>query len=295
MTESAAKPPTVCANCGSDDIGRYCSVCGQENVASARPLRDMAHDLLEDLLRVDAKLWTTLAALARYPGRLTLEYLQGKRVLRVSPLKLFLSLVFLQVVLRSFAPGWFDQSALDSQSQALQRGAAILAGVLPARTPSPDATPQPAPGEEKHWEACQDVLRRQEKAEQERARKAWLTGNATTVALLRIPLYALLFAALTRRQKRFYAEHLIFTLHLQSAILLIETAGAVGAGLSLPLASFAATVGTLFYAFRACGTVYQEKRARTIVMVALFFLLGQIADGIAGVGAGIVYRLMPEG
>lgn len=256
-------------------------------------MRDIVKDLLEDLLRVDARLWTSLADLARHPGRLTLEYLQGKRVLRVSPIKLYLSLVFLQMVLRSFAPGWFDPRALESQSQALQRGAAMLAGILPERPPA--ATPSPTdPEEARHWEACRDILREQQGAEQERARRAWLTGNATTIALMRIPLYALLFAAFTRRQKKLYVEHLIFTLHLQSAILLIETAGTVAGGMGLPLASFAATIGTLVYAFRASGAVYREKTGRTLVMTGLFFLLGQLADGIAGAGAGIIYRLMPE-
>lgn len=294
MTEP---PPPACANCGCTELQRFCPRCGQENEPSALPLHHVMRDVLEEFLRFDAKLWTTLSTLMRQPGRITREYLQGRRACWVSPVKLFLALIFVQVLLRSFAPGWFGAGDLERQSAGLRKGYAMLGALLP-RSAAPDDAP-PAAKTAPRTDGCQDAvneaLQKRSRREQERNRTAWLTGNATTMALARVPLFAALFAILYRRQSRYYIEHVIFTLHLQSAVTLIDTAGAVGGGMGLPIAGFVANLAALVYAFRAFQEVYRDKRPRTIVATVGFFLAGQVLDTVAGVGAGVIYRLVPPG
>ena len=293
-------PTSLCPNCESPHVQRFCPVCGQENTPSALPLHHVIKDVLEEFLKFDAKLWTTLATLMREPGRITREYLQGRRARWASPIKLYVSLIFVQAVLSTFLPRQFATD-LSHQVTGLRQGDTMLSNLLPWWTAPRTAPVEPLedtdrddPEARTHLKNCQDVLDKQQKDAQDRSRRAWLTGNTTTVALLRIPLYALLFALFHKRQRRYYIEHVIFALHLLSAAALIELAGDLGGALKIPLAGTAAICGTLFYAYRASHCVYDERRGRTIAVVVGFLVLGVLIEQLAGVGAGIIYRLTPR-
>lgn len=85
---------TACLNCGTVLIGRHCYQCGQAAHVH-RTLRAFFHDLLHGVFHFEGKIWRTLPLLAWRPGRLTREYVQGRRASYVSPIALFLFVVFL--------------------------------------------------------------------------------------------------------------------------------------------------------------------------------------------------------
>lgn len=86
-------PPTgadVCAVCGESLVGPYCHACGERR---ARPEDEsLAHFLREQFAEVtsaDGRLWRSLRALA-VPGKLTAEYVGGRRGLYLRPVRLFI-------------------------------------------------------------------------------------------------------------------------------------------------------------------------------------------------------------
>ncbi|MFZ6677225.1 DUF3667 domain-containing protein [Undibacterium sp. Tian12W] len=82
----------ACQNCGATLTGNYCQSCGQP----AHVHRSMAHmfeEVLHGIFHFDHKLWRTLPALILRPGKLTREYIAGKRHSYVSPLALLLFLI----------------------------------------------------------------------------------------------------------------------------------------------------------------------------------------------------------
>ncbi len=83
-----------CANCGTALTGPYCHACGQSGHIH-RSLLHMFEELLHGLFHFDTKAWRTIPALIFKPGKLTKEYIEGKRTSYVSPLALFLFLIFL--------------------------------------------------------------------------------------------------------------------------------------------------------------------------------------------------------
>ncbi len=82
-----------CANCGAPLEGEYCSSCGQP-AHFHRSLGHMFEEMLHGVAHFDTRAWRTLPMLVFKPGRLTREYVFGRRARYISPLALFLFLVF---------------------------------------------------------------------------------------------------------------------------------------------------------------------------------------------------------
>ncbi len=78
-----------CRNCGRATGPRFCGHCGQPVDDRRRPLLQVLGEILDDWLSVDSRLLTSLAALAR-PGRLTRLHGDGKRAPYLRPLRLYL-------------------------------------------------------------------------------------------------------------------------------------------------------------------------------------------------------------
>src|ERR1041385_8089016 len=89
-------PLTHCENCGAELQGHWCAKCGQPAIEYRRSFRYVVADLLNEFLNWDSKFFTSIALLIIKPWRLTNEFLEGKRVRYVNPLRLYLlaSIVF---------------------------------------------------------------------------------------------------------------------------------------------------------------------------------------------------------
>src|SRR5256714_3845575 len=81
---------THCENCGAELQGHWCAQCGQAAIEYRRSFRYVVADLLNEFLNWDSKFFTTIALLILKPWRLTNEFLAGKRVRYVNPLRLYL-------------------------------------------------------------------------------------------------------------------------------------------------------------------------------------------------------------
>ncbi len=90
----------------------YCPNCGQENNIKNVPARYLIVELFEGFYSFDTKLWNTIKASFLKPGKITIEYLGGKRVRYVPPLKfyLFISFVFFLLL------GKLSDNAIDSSN-----------------------------------------------------------------------------------------------------------------------------------------------------------------------------------
>lgn len=84
----------ACLNCGAPLTGPFCNQCGQHGHVH-RTLGAFFHDLLHGVFHFEGKIWRTLPLLAWHPGRLTRDYVEGKRASFVSPIALFLFSVFI--------------------------------------------------------------------------------------------------------------------------------------------------------------------------------------------------------
>ena len=86
-----ARPPlTHCENCGAQLHGRWCAQCGQAAIDYRRSFRYVIVDVLESFLNWDSKFFATIGWLIARPWHLTNEFLAGRRVRYLHPLRLYL-------------------------------------------------------------------------------------------------------------------------------------------------------------------------------------------------------------
>lgn len=89
---------SACPNCGhalSPEF-EFCPGCGQENHDLRVPFRTFLYEFVENITHFDTKLWSTLRAIITRPGRLTKDFVEGRRARYVHPARfyIFTSVIF---------------------------------------------------------------------------------------------------------------------------------------------------------------------------------------------------------
>ena len=243
-------------------IGTYCHACGQLAEDFHKSVWKLGREALESFFHLDGRLARTLPRLIVRPGRLTRDYIDGKRAAQVPPLRLFLVILLLTFVVGQCALGGgaTDElvrqtggAASDPASALDQARAEIVADE--SLTEAERRVAQAAL--DRNWgglvagvtaaqEANQII---QEQAENPADRQsasafeAWLTDRlqavqaeprrftlilavwAQRVIVLMLPVSALMLACLFFWRRDLYLfDHLIFSMHSLSFQLLLITA-----------------------------------------------------------------------
>ena len=116
-------PGAICQNCGAEQVGGWCHHCGQNHHHTHRSIWHLVGETLETITHADSRLWRTLYRLAFFPGKLTLDYINGKRASQIPPIRLFVvsALVFFLATGNIFKvnldPTAFDNKGISAQDQ----------------------------------------------------------------------------------------------------------------------------------------------------------------------------------
>lgn len=89
-----------CLNCGAHVEEHYCSRCGQPNLELKENFWQFISHSIAHYFHFDNKFFQTLVPLLTKPGRVTLDYLAGKRARYINPVSMyiFVSIVYFLVV-----------------------------------------------------------------------------------------------------------------------------------------------------------------------------------------------------
>ena len=91
----------VCLNCETnlDLSDRYCPNCGQLNSTKKLSFNDFFNEFFGSIFAYDSRLYRTLNVLVFRPGRISTEYIQGKRARYANPFRFYLSVSIIFFIL----------------------------------------------------------------------------------------------------------------------------------------------------------------------------------------------------
>jgi hypothetical protein len=284
-----------CPNCGTPAPLAYCPACGQAQHALHRSLRSIVDDFLDTFAGWDGKIPATLWLLVRHPGRLTADYVAGRRARYLPPLRLYL-LTTLALVLAFQFRG--SQARLNF---TYQPGSAVDAAV---RSPAADARAAARAGrlptEAGPWQKMKRTyfgdrlraLERMPKEQQQREFQHAFFPKVGRMFFALLPVFALLVAALYRRGPLVYAEHFVFALHAHAFAALALGLAFVLVRVRAPAAALVPLAWTAGYLFVALRRVYGGSRGRTLFKLALLGVAYLVAFAAAFAATALVAVLV---
>ena len=94
---------TECLNCGHplELSDRYCPYCSQANSTKHLSVKDFFNEFFAEIVNLDTRLFQTLFTMIRYPGKISLDFIDGKRKTYANPFRLLLSLAIIYFLMVS--------------------------------------------------------------------------------------------------------------------------------------------------------------------------------------------------
>ncbi len=89
MSHLKERKEKICLNCQTEVIGRYCHKCGQENLEPKETVWHLIQHFFNDITHFDGKFFATVKLLLRRPGFLSLEYMRGRRMSYLNPIRMY--------------------------------------------------------------------------------------------------------------------------------------------------------------------------------------------------------------
>ncbi len=337
MSHRKERKENDCLNCGAVVNGKFCHICGQENVEPRETFWNLVTHFVYDITHFDGKFFSTVKYLVFKPGFLSREYMRGRRMNYLNPIKMyvftsaFFFIFFFSVVNTSDAvrlnenesagkidvPIKKNATIVDSSGTALQKrknagqlnqvkADSLVQSISDSiqikykNSIAADTIKNKPVNRVAHYDSIQQTLPVDKRdgwiihrfTTKEQALKEKYAGNKRMmwealaekfmhyfpqVLFVSLPIVALLLQLLFYRHKKFYyADHIIFTVHLYCGLfILMFLRISVSKGKALPymhwLKYFTVLLiaYTFWYLYKSMRNFYQQGRAKTIVKFSL--------------------------
>ncbi|HEV2131120.1 MAG TPA: DUF3667 domain-containing protein [Longimicrobiaceae bacterium] len=189
--------PQPCVSCGDPESRRYCPSCGEKQVSEEdRSLRRFLGEAVHTFTNLESSVFRTCGALVARPGHLTAEYLAGRRKRYIRPLQLFIICNLLFFVVQPYLGLDMLTTPLDTHLHHLYGSFAreLVEARIEARGTS--------------LETYAEEFNRT------------VALQARSLVIVMVPIFALFVYALYGGERRYFVEHLVFSLHFFAFFLL---------------------------------------------------------------------------
>ena len=114
-----------CLNCNAEVHGKYCHVCGQENIEPKETAWHLITHFFNDITHFDGKFFSTLKLLIIRPGFLPKEYMIGRRNSYLNPVRMYIftSAIFFLIFFSFFKIGGNDIGKLTINKRTVEEAA----------------------------------------------------------------------------------------------------------------------------------------------------------------------------
>lgn len=270
-----------CLNCGAQLDAAFCSQCGQKNKDYRLSFKDLFSDFLEELLDVDSRVLRSLRMLFTRPGFLTTEYIKGRRISYLPPVRLYLVasiLFFLSISLNTLVPsiqnsrfikewtetGDIDEALSNTVESTIkdfegEQSQSEDSGLFQADPDSSNSGMSLSVGENTFDVQQSDFL-------------ANFSDNFAKMMFFLLPVAALQLKFLYWRRKKLYIEHLIFSLHVHAFIFSLLILTVI---LDYKFVMWLVILCSLVYLYLALKNYYEQSHPKTFSkMLLLLFSYG---------------------
>jgi len=206
MSHKKYRAESDCLNCGAEVIDKFCHRCGQENVDTRENFFHLVGHFISDYLHFDSKFFRSLIPLFSKPGFLTRQYWEGKRVRYIHPLRLFFFVTIIFMISTSYFYHRFGDQLKRAMVHSDNLGGKYDSAYIANATDS-----------------AKVEIKRQMETENRQVTKLHagvdlVFTNLKYVTFFLLPVYAFVFKMLYLRRRKFYVDHLVYAMHLQTFV-----------------------------------------------------------------------------
>jgi len=295
-----------CPNCHTrlPDSENFCPNCGQENHEIIRPASHLFQELLGNLFNIDSRFFHTIKALFLSPGKLTIEYNAGKRMYYLPPIRIYLLASVLFFLSQSFSMRMSDQQIQNIKKEISQKPTDSID--INLINQSFKVTNTEMMEFSTYSDAKLDSVMIDRNIEPSffnriamRQGSKAIGGNINGLAetfqrylsfamFLFMPLMGLLLLLFYRKQRKFYVEHLIFSVHFHAiAFFIMSSFGLLGflSNFIVPYLVGILQISIIVYFLLFLKNVYQESWGKTISkLLGLLVVYGLfVGIGVTGI------------
>lgn len=215
-----------CLNCGTKLklTDKFCPECGQQKIDLNLTFTHFIIEFLSNNFNLDSKIFKTLRLLVFHPGKLSKEYLEGKRSSYVTPVRLYLiiSLIFFTVLSFTNSGGVKLEDTSKDKNKVVfgldETDSTSVNQIISADSISESDSV----ASDSFDNFLKSRLKRLQKKEGRKEFNTKLRSYISMGMFVLIPLTALILFLLFYKNS-FYIQHLVFIIHLQSLMFLVFT------------------------------------------------------------------------
>lgn len=227
----------TCLNCEYRFEGNYCPSCGQSINEIQKPIRHFLHDMMDSLLVFDIRVFRSIPTLLLKPGKISSEFIAGRRRRYVPPFRFFLFasiLFFFLIGLQT--RNLFNISMNEEQSEALVDSVFQEMKIRGQINQSGDTVMSITNAREGlgmveffknsfREELADSTLSDIDREKKEKRLRSLENTNYLTSQVYKyiswsffilMPFYALILRLFFRKKRKFYVEHLVFSVNLHT-------------------------------------------------------------------------------
>lgn len=213
---TAPASQAVCGDCGAPLYGPFCSQCGERTIDrhSLTLSHFLKHNVLHELSHVDGKIFRTFRYLVFRPGFLSAEYFAGRRRRYVNPVRLLLTCLLVLALL----------PRTGSMTMSLGK---LKLNLLPPGPPSAETVDETI-AKLDVFGILNSLVEKESRSKDLKSPAAVEKFNhelktyATALSFCNVLLLSGFLAIVYRKRRSLYVEHLVFSLHLASFVLLFS-------------------------------------------------------------------------
>jgi hypothetical protein len=237
---AGSSAPKSGPNCRAEVLGKYCHHCGESTKIHSPTAGEFLHEFIGHFIALEGKLLGTVRALVLSPGRLTADFLHGRRVPYINPLRLYLTLSLVMFGLIKLYGVDLPKVFVDSKEFGATYSHDSLGPRIPGQPEAVNLTVKWVSDDGKElgsvrtmsqlfgrvnetWAKNLDQFMSAPADKNAETLNHGFLANLPYMLIGSLPLFALYLKVIYWRSQRHYGEHLVFAMNFTAFVFLLAS------------------------------------------------------------------------